>query len=131
MRLDVWKHRFRNVMQPSSLALGVAFVIGGVLLLGFGEDPIAAYSAMLRGAFGSRFAIGETLARAAPLALVGFGAAVAEWLVDQRGSFSGRLIRFATPDEFLHESGEQEHARKLLGLTGKQIASSLLDLCDK
>ena len=61
----------------------------------------------------------------------GFGAAVAEWLVDQRGSFSGRLIRFATPDEFLHESGEQEHARKLLGLTGKQIASSLLDLCDK
>lgn len=61
----------------------------------------------------------------------GFGAAVAEWLVDQRDSFSGRLIRFATPDEFLHESGEQEHARKLLGLTGKQIAASLLDVCDK
>jgi len=77
MRLDVWKYRFRNVMQPSSLALGSAIIIGGVLLLGFGEDPIAAYSAMLRGAFGSRFAIGETLARAAPLALVGFGAAVA------------------------------------------------------
>jgi len=77
VRLDDWKYRFRNVVQPSSLALGAAVVIGGLLLLGFGEDPISAYSAMLRGAFGSRFAIGETLARAAPLALVGFGAAVA------------------------------------------------------
>ena len=74
---DSWRFRFRSAVQPSSLALGVAVFLGGLLLLVFGEDPVSAYSAMIKGSFGSRFAIGETLARAAPLALVGFGAAVA------------------------------------------------------
>ena len=63
--------------------------------------------------------------------VAGFGSAIAEWYVDQPKRVAGRLIRFATPDEFLHESGEQEHAREYLGLTGPQIATSLLDACGK
>jgi transketolase len=57
----------------------------------------------------------------------GFGSAVAEWIVDH-GEMGGRLVRFGTPDAFLHEAGEQEHARKACGLLPSQIAHGLLGI---
>jgi len=54
----------------------------------------------------------------------GFGAAVAEWLADQSGS-RGVLCRFGTSDRFLHEAGEQEHARRCFGLTAGQMAARI------
>jgi transketolase len=51
----------------------------------------------------------------------GFGAAVAEWAIDQ-GADTRKLIRIGTPDKFFKESGEQEHAREQLGLTAHHIA---------
>jgi transketolase len=56
--------------------------------------------------------------------LGGFGAAVAEWLADQP-PMRAALCRFGTADEFLHESGEQEHARHHFGLTAPQIAQAI------
>ena len=55
----------------------------------------------------------------------GFGAAVAEWLIDS-GVKSRRFVRFGTPDTFFKESGEQEYARHQLGLTGDQIADQIV-----
>jgi transketolase len=52
--------------------------------------------------------------------LGGLGGAVAEWLSDARAP--GRLLRFGTRDEFLHETGEQEQAREFFGLTANAIA---------
>ena len=54
----------------------------------------------------------------------GFGSAVAEWLAD-RPRQRATLCRFGTRDEFLHESGEQEHAREHFGLTAEQIAHTI------
>ena len=54
----------------------------------------------------------------------GFGSAVAEWLADQPRQ-RATLCRFGTRDEFLHESGEQEHAREHFGLTAEQIAHTI------
>jgi transketolase len=55
----------------------------------------------------------------------GFGAAVAEWLVDTRiGPAS--LLRVGTPDAFFKKSGEQAYAREMLGLTGRQIADQIV-----
>lgn len=56
--------------------------------------------------------------------LGGFGAAVAEWLSDQP-PLRASLCRFGTADEFLHESGEHEHARHHFGLTAPQISRSI------
>jgi transketolase len=56
--------------------------------------------------------------------LGGFGAAVAEWLADQPRR-TASLCRFATADEFLHEAGEQEHARHHFGLTASQMAQAI------
>jgi transketolase len=54
----------------------------------------------------------------------GFGAAVAEWLVDSRVT-PRQFIRFGTPDAFFKQSGEQEFAREALGLSAPQIAAKI------
>jgi transketolase len=56
--------------------------------------------------------------------LGGLGGSVAEWLSD-RPPQKARLLRIGTPDTFLHEAGEQEYAREVFGLTGKQIAEKI------
>jgi transketolase len=56
--------------------------------------------------------------------LGGFGAAVAEWLSDQAQPMAP-LFRFGTADEFLHQSGEQEHARAHFALTAPQLARAI------
>lgn len=59
------------------LAVVVALVIGGVLILITGHEPIAAYRAMFEGAFDGKRAIAETLIYTAPLLLGGLAFAVA------------------------------------------------------
>jgi transketolase len=56
--------------------------------------------------------------------LGGFGAAVAEWLVDHAPR-RARLIRIGTPDAFPHEAGDQQHVRTECGLTADAIAQRL------
>lgn len=60
--------------------------------------------------------------------LGGLGGAIAEWLSDQTGA-QARLHRFGTPDEFIHETCEQESARKLSGLTAENVAFTIANLC--
>jgi transketolase len=56
--------------------------------------------------------------------LGGFGGSVAEWLSEQPTP-RARLMRFGTPDEFLHETCEQEHAQEKFGLTAPEIAARI------
>jgi transketolase len=51
----------------------------------------------------------------------GLGSGVAEWLADT-GPYRARLLRVGTPDTFLHQAGEQDHARAVFGLTPEVIA---------
>jgi general nucleoside transport system permease protein len=75
--IDTDEPGLASAVSTSVVAILLALAAGAVLLLLSGENPLTAYSSMFEGAFGSKFAIGETLARAAPLAVVGYGAAVA------------------------------------------------------
>jgi transketolase len=59
--------------------------------------------------------------------LGGLGGSVAEWLSDHP-DLGGRLVRFGTRDEFLHETCEQESAREIFGLTPENISSRLMTL---
>ncbi len=54
----------------------------------------------------------------------GVGSSVAEWLADTGPSRAGRL-RMGTPDSFLHDPGDQDHARQVLGLTPDRIAEQI------
>ena len=62
--------------------------------------------------------------------LGGLGGAVAEWLADH-APMKARLIRCGTPDEFLHETAEQEHAREKFGLTPSGISKRVLSELQK
>ena len=51
----------------------------------------------------------------------GLGGAVAEWLATQEKP-RARLLSFGTADEFMHEVGTTEYARRKWGLTAENIA---------
>ena len=59
------------------LAMVIALVVGVLLLLLLGTDPIEAYSALIRGALGNISGITQTLTKATPLLLVGLGICIA------------------------------------------------------
>ncbi|HTI99496.1 MAG TPA: transketolase C-terminal domain-containing protein [Dongiaceae bacterium] len=56
--------------------------------------------------------------------LGGLGGSVAEWRADQTVA-GARLLRCGTPDEFLHETAEQEDAREKFGLTAPALAGRI------
>ncbi len=66
----------------------------------------------------------------------GLGGAVAEWLSDrglgrvtQHSTLNTQhstLLRIGTPDHFLHEAGNQQHARQILKLDAESIAARIL-----
>jgi transketolase len=60
--------------------------------------------------------------------LGGLGSAVAEWLAARNLEKAPRLLCCGTPDEFLHEAGEQEHARHLFGLDASSITTRILQV---
>ncbi|MGA1823341.1 MAG: transketolase family protein [bacterium] len=59
--------------------------------------------------------------------LGGFSGAIAEWIVAQP-PLKGKLLRFGTPDKFLHSSGNQQYARTMAGLTAEGIAATILNI---
>jgi transketolase len=56
----------------------------------------------------------------------GFGAAVAEWLADQPDRPRARLLRFGAGDYYLHDAGEQDHARATYGISVAKITDGVL-----
>ncbi len=59
------------------IAIFIAFVIGALLVLASGNNPVAAYVSLIQGAVGSPTAIGRTLLNATPLVFTGLAVAVA------------------------------------------------------
>lgn len=59
------------------VAVGLALLVGAVVILLTGANPLAAYQAILYGAFGNLNNISETVVKAAPLVLAGAGLAIA------------------------------------------------------
>lgn len=55
----------------------LALIACGLVLLATGENPLEVYRAMLRGAFGDRNGLSETLVKMIPLLLTGLGVSVA------------------------------------------------------
>ncbi|MEM2896573.1 MAG: ABC transporter permease, partial [Candidatus Bathyarchaeia archaeon] len=65
--------------QIFSFALVVffAFIVGAILILAIGENPIIGYYALFEGAFGSLYSFSETLVRATPILLATTGIIIA------------------------------------------------------
>ena len=54
----------------------------------------------------------------------GAGSALIQWLSEE-GHYDVKVKLLGTPDSFIHELGDQRYTRKLLGLTGEEIAKSV------
>ena len=61
----------------SLAAIGVAMLVGALVIAVSGDDPVLAYRALLSGAFGDRRGVAETLVASTPLILGGLAFAVA------------------------------------------------------
>jgi general nucleoside transport system permease protein len=78
-----WRMEWQGEPRPRARALWLvvamagAFFASALLFLSAGASPIEAFGALLKGAFGSRRAIAETLVKATPLILTGLAAAIA------------------------------------------------------
>jgi len=61
--------------------------------------------------------------------LGGLGGAIAEWRAAQEPGHGtiARMLTFGTPDEFMHEVGTQDYARRKFGLSAEHIADRILD----
>jgi general nucleoside transport system permease protein len=70
------QRQLRTVGSPVGAVL-LALVLGAGLVLVAGGDPLSAYSALITGAFGNEADIGEVLAQATPLVIIGLGLAMA------------------------------------------------------
>ena len=64
--------------DATSYAVGgaLAVVIGGLVLLALGTDPVTAMDSLVRGAFGSEINFGKTLTLAAPIVLTGLAVVI-------------------------------------------------------
>jgi simple sugar transport system permease protein len=78
MRLELRLERSRKleVLVPVISVL-LSLVVCGLLLLSTGSNPLAAYGAMLKEAFGSSYGFAEVLVKATPLILCGLGVMLA------------------------------------------------------
>lgn len=78
MRLEPRERASPLLMLGASAGAAVlALLLCAIPLLWAGAPVLDAYGVMIQGAFGSRFAIAETLSRATPLVLTGLAATVA------------------------------------------------------
>ena len=68
--------RLLGASVPLGAAL-LAFVLGSIMILALGENPISGASAILEGAFGTGDRLAVTAVRATPLLLVGIGITIA------------------------------------------------------
>ena len=68
--------RLAGLLVPVG-AVVAAFLMGGVMLLMLGVNPIRGYGALLEGAFGDADALADTAIKSMPLLLVGIGICIA------------------------------------------------------
>ena len=59
------------------LAALAAFIVGALMLLALGANPLQAYAALIEGAFGSVNSLADTVVKATPLLFVGVGICIA------------------------------------------------------
>lgn len=78
MRLEaIQKPTLLRSLVPPLIALAVTVLAASLLAMMAGANPFSVFGLILNGAFGSQFAILETLNRATPLIFTGLAAAVA------------------------------------------------------
>jgi len=91
---------FERRLEPSRriailvpiVSIVLALVMGGLLLMAAGANPLETYKAMLDGALGTTYARSETLVRAIPLMLTGLAVSIAFRMLFWNIGAEGQLV---------------------------------------
>ena len=70
------RESLEEALLPSLVALVVALVVGDILILVFGESPLAVYRLLLEGTWGNAYGLGQVLYKATTLIFTGLAVAV-------------------------------------------------------
>ena len=108
-RLGIDRRWLATVGAPVG-AVVLGLLVGALLVVAAGGNPVSAYGALLDGAFGNSLAFGEVLAQATPLVIIGLGLALAfragVWNIGAEGQlFVGALAGGAVAIELPVGSG--------------------------
>jgi ABC-type uncharacterized transport system permease subunit len=87
-----WLEGFLGQLIALVASLGIALLFGALLIVAYGESPVAVYSAILKGSLGSADGIGYTLAIATPLIFSALAVAVC---------FKGGLFNIGVEGQYL------------------------------
>lgn len=68
---------FADALSQPLIAVLISLLLGAVVILVCGANPLTAYAAMIRGAFGNAFYLASTLSRATPIIMGGLAVCVA------------------------------------------------------
>jgi len=69
--------RIQEAVLPALVALGLAAVLGDLLILSFGESPAAVWALLVKGTWGNAYGIGQVLYKATTLTCTGLAFAMA------------------------------------------------------
>lgn len=101
------KKNLQNIVK-TILAVACSFIVGAVLLILVGYNPVQAYVGILKGAFGSKTAIVMTLQKTTPLMLTGIAVAVAfkgaSFNIGAEGQFYAGALGAALCEMALHNA---------------------------
>jgi general nucleoside transport system permease protein len=70
------RESLEEALLPSLVALVVALVVGDILILVFGESPLAVYRLLLEGTWGNAYGLGQVLYKATTLIFTGLAVAI-------------------------------------------------------
>ena len=70
------KETLEEAFLPSLVALLIALVVGDILILVFGESPLAVYRLLLEGTWGNAYGLGQVLYKATTLIFTGLAVAL-------------------------------------------------------
>lgn len=132
---------FERRLEPSRpiavlvpiISVFLALVVGGILLLAAGADPIQTYRAMFDGAFGTPYARSETMVKAIPLMLTSLAVSIAFrmrfWNIGAEGQLvMGAIATAWVPLFLLHDKGVPAHTLLLLMGLAAFVAGALWGL---
>ena len=68
--------KLEEALLPPIVALLIAFIVGDVLILSFGQSPAAVYRLLLDGTWGNAYGFGQVLYKATTLTFTGLAVAI-------------------------------------------------------
>jgi len=100
------REKLEEALLPPIVALLIAFIVGDVLILSFGQSPAAVYRLLLDGTWGNAYGFGQVLYKATTLTFTGLavGLALRAGLFNigaesqlAAGGFAAALVGLALP----------------------------------